>query len=90
MTRNEISAFLEKNRLLEFSFHGLDLPGAPKSVIITINKIQVRIPYDLDDSLEHFKELMNQHYRSKLLAIDPQQFKRFKGFSWYQDLVGQD
>jgi hypothetical protein len=82
MTRKEISLFLEKNKLLEFSFHGLDVPGTPKSVIITINKIQVRIPYDPADSLEHFKELIDQHYRSKLSVIDPKQFGSFKGFSW--------
>ena len=90
MTRNEIEIFLKKNKLNDFSFHGLNHPSVPNSVIITIDKIQVRIQYAPSDSLEHFKELIDQHYRSKLRTIDPEKFNNFKGFRWKNDFVGQD
>jgi hypothetical protein len=90
MTPNEIGAFLKKNRFVDFSFHGKELPGMPTSVIITIDGIQIRIPYQPNDTLDHLKDLIEEQYRFKLCVIDPKEFASFKGFKWKNDLVEQD
>jgi hypothetical protein len=82
MTRNEIAAFLEKNGIIDFSFDGLKFVGNPKTVIFTINRIDLEVPFNPEDSLEQFKQDVEQAYLLKLEEVDPKKFESFGGISW--------
>ena len=82
MTSNEIAAFLERSGIVDFDFEGMKFVGDPKIVTFTINEIQVRVPFNLEDSLEQFKLDVEQSYLLKLEEVDQGKFESFGGINW--------